>query len=378
VYFDYCGREILILDKDGKLNNLNKPSSIHKDYSISYYLNSNLHRLDGPAYTQTWDFVDGKYYINGNKLSEVEYWNHPDVDKTKLLLFVKPEDIKQLTNQTQTRFYYDVEDLDIEVKLVNGGKQICFYKPGTNILHREVEFGAARIEPDSLEHYITNGKYNNLLGPAISYPRYGKKESKYELYYIDGKQLSRDQFYNHPLVDKVKKENYWNKKKKDNKNVLIDNAKQAFARVLSIKVSKAIKNSIIKLLDNHSKDEIKPIIKFLDSDVGDILVSGLIGMTLPNLSGILPDYVLDDDKYQLISEEFRVNALAIAETMLIDKSMIIAQHLIEPIVNSISTIPGVKETETFDNVRIQMTRLGTDDNNIVDLISNISNKETSK
>jgi hypothetical protein len=265
----------------------------------SYNQNNKLHRLDGPSIINKGD-ADDYYFIEGEKYSEIAYWNHPLVDKSKKHLYVK--------SNTDT------------VKTAVSNLENCI--------------------KENVKHTVANE------------PGY---------LFFDGQKFATQTITNNSQL------------KKEDKvmNTLTANATRGFARVLSTKISKYVKNALVKLLDDFSDEEVSTIRKFLDSQIGELMISGVIGTVLPNLN-MLPDSVLNSEHYQLISEEFRVNAFAIGEEQLLEKSAIIAQHLINPLMNSLAILPGMKDNKAFEQIRVAVKSVEEGDDNVVDLFEKVS------
>ena len=81
----------------------------------------------------------------------------------------------------------EYEDLD---KYLNLSESIFYYKKDTHDLHNP--YGAAYIGTDGYKAYCINGKYHRLDGPAIIW------QNGNENYYINGKNLSKEEFETHP------------------------------------------------------------------------------------------------------------------------------------------------------------------------------------
>ena len=58
------------------LHNPYSPAIIHKNGYKVYYINNNLHRLDGPA--RIWKNGEREYWINGDYLNEEQFEMHPE------------------------------------------------------------------------------------------------------------------------------------------------------------------------------------------------------------------------------------------------------------------------------------------------------------
>jgi hypothetical protein len=83
---------------------------------------------------------------------------------------------------------------------------VRFYKDGK--LHRDNELPAVEY-PSGIKYWMKDGKGHRLTGPAEIYPE-GE-----EGYYINGKQLTKEEHANHPEVKKYKLQQILNRALKD-------------------------------------------------------------------------------------------------------------------------------------------------------------------
>ena len=73
----YCCEDIFYCKKDTYIkHNPYGPAIIQKNGYMSYYIDNEYHRLDGPA--RIWLNGDEEYFINGYYLTKEEFELHPE------------------------------------------------------------------------------------------------------------------------------------------------------------------------------------------------------------------------------------------------------------------------------------------------------------
>jgi hypothetical protein len=417
-----------VIEGTNVIHNAKGPAVTTLDNSRKIWIQFNeWHRLDGPAV----ELANGTkcFYIEGKGYFEADYWADPRVIKSVQSQYQKDfEKNPRTTDQIDLNTEKDAELLhkqickgfnipekyvganatkDIEteedVKGLNHLESLKQSAPqqkelmsnptidkfGTKHwikaegqLHRH---GGPAVEyNDGRKEWFVNGERHRLDGPAVEEPANGSKK-----WFLEGNELTEEEYWKDPRSIKSCKahkayqnalttttdsqsSSQENNQKEPNKKMssLKNHATRGLARVISDKVTKYVKNALVKMLDDFSTEEVSSIKKFLDSPVGELMISGLIGTTLPKLS-ILPESILEHEYYTLVSDEFMVNACAIGEGLLIDKGTIIAQHLIEPILSSISSLPGVKQSKAFEQIRVAVKSVEDGDTDMIDVLDKL-------
>lgn len=96
------------------------------------------------------------------------------------------------------------------------------------------------------------------------------------------------------------------------KQITIDRTKQATYRTASRKITKPTTKSLISFAKQYNQD-VGSFTTLLESEVGKSLISGFIGLAIANTPKLK-----NDNRIQLLAEEFQVESIAMLEESILD------------------------------------------------------------
>lgn len=174
-----------------KLHKVNEPAMIiyfedGRESEVAYYLNNMMHNKNGPAYSSFYDNgAQNKiiWCVNGY------YFNHQSPNSPAYITFYKSGQVKcqQYYSKVKTKKASHITNLDRDFNI--GPAEICYHENGQ--FKQEV--------------FRKNGKFHNLLGPAIiDYDECGKICGKPQ-YYINNKFYSDKQAWATDAAIELKK-----------------------------------------------------------------------------------------------------------------------------------------------------------------------------
>jgi len=284
-------RRIAYFNEEGLRSNfVGKPAytGYHPDGSLkstSYWVNGNRHHVNGPSYTS--------YHPNGITFT-VAYWEGGVRHRTDGPALVEYNDDGSLRTEE-----YFINGEPVPKSFFVEKKTVKKVKPSSN-------------KPLSKKNNndILNAFMNNAPGMSFT-----------------AKQMSKKLFTDD-------KQSYL--------SMTRDDAVDAAYRIAGTQLSKAVKQGIVTLLEKneeHSK-HIESIKTMLDTEIGEALVSMILGMGLsftPKLT--------ENERAQRLAKEFRVNGMAVAGNAAFNAALKEVLPMISSAISSLPKAEGVRVSE---------------------------------
>ena len=202
---DHQNKEILWKIIGGERHNINGPAIKSWNNQLEeWYVNGNLHRLDGPALTTAGGTK--QFYVNGELFHKsADYWKHPDVmaymkNKEKDDLLTPDPPVSATKSKKLTPDDYPGAELSADKEsykhVTSSGIEQWSNSKGQ--FHKTD--GPAWMTKDGLEkQWAVDGEVHNLAGPAVLILNPDGTIDQ-EDYWINGQMLNKELWATHPDV----------------------------------------------------------------------------------------------------------------------------------------------------------------------------------
>lgn len=244
---------------------------------------------------------------------------------------------------------------EIKRAIRKDGTEEFFMKGSVNrdsaLLHRDD--GPARIHPNGHKEYWLQGHQYETRTHWLRALDVMNKENLNNQHLSD--EDTTDMIDEDPaedIADEEEKEEVQHKSSKQVKqglkmknsssvsDMLKSNAISAGYRMAGTQATSLVKQSLISVMRNKGVDggQLDSFAKFLDTEFGSAIISGILGMGLHYVP-----HFNEDPRVQRLAEEMRVNGMAIAGNAVIGEVM---QHLLPAVSDILQKLPALDEKNT--------------------------------